>query len=294
MTDFFNIPETAIITFEAWSNLRVFIWDIDKIHFLPYLAPVRINFDFPHCLALRNSELHDKCIFFEQTYTFEEIGKHPEGISKVCHAGLVEWCIPIFLEHQVVSILYAGHRTAISSIPIDLTDPQPVSTNLPWDDDLHMPELVTQNEAALFMEGLRQLAARLQLWLLEAQTIVGKPPLLSRKNDLISRRNLILNFIYEKHTEQISLADLATYLHLSESRTSHVVKEACGRTFSTLLVEARIRSATTLLRHSQLSVSDVAHRCGILDSSRFFKLFKQETGVSPSAYRQQHWQLDRR
>ncbi len=293
MTDFFNIPETAIAAYEAWSHLRVFIWDIDKTHFLPYLPPIRMTLDYPHCLALRDTELHDKCIFFEQTYIFEEIGKHPEGVIKVCHANLLEWCIPIYLNHQVVSILYAGHRSAIADTPVDFHDPQPLSTNLPWAGSLQTPKRVEKSEAILLMEGLRQLAARLQLWLLEAQTITGKPSPLPRKNDLITRRNLILNFIYEKHTEQISLADLAEYLHLSQSRTSHVVKEACGQTFSTLLMETRIRSATSLLRHSQLPVSDIAYRCGILDPSRFFKLFKQETGLTPIAYRQQHWQLDR-
>ena len=60
-------------------------------------------------------------------------------------------CIPIYLNHQVVSILYAGHRSARADTPIDLYDPQPLSTNLPWQGSLQTPERINKNEATLLI-----------------------------------------------------------------------------------------------------------------------------------------------
>ena len=293
MNDFFQIPATAIAAFEAWSNLRVFVWDLDKVHLLPYLPPVHLHEKYPHCFALHGTPLREKCIIFERQLVFEEIGKYPEGIVKRCHAGLLEWVVPIMLNGRVVIILYAGQRLASDNDQVHIQDWQPASKELPWGDNLPTIQPVAAKVSQLYMEGLRQLAARIQLWLLEAQSIIGHTSIHTGPDTHITRRNFILNYIYQHHTEPITLADLAAQLHLSESRMAHVVKETCAQSFHALLIEARLRSATTLLRHSELPVADIAEQCGFNDLSRFYKRFKQKMGLTPIAYRRQRWYIDR-
>lgn len=289
MIDFFNTPETAITTFETWSGLQIFIWDLDETALTPYVLPARTQETYPHCITVQSRGLHHKCVAFEQHFVYGEIGNHPEGLTKVCHAGLLEWAVPIILEGRIIAILYAGQGLVGHNLRITLSDSQSGSTDLSWA-ATHPPlKLIDTAKSALYLEGLRQLAARLQLWLIEAQRIVGQSPHISPKSDWMTRRNVILNFIHQHHTERITMADLATLLHLSQSRTAHVVKEVCGQTFSNLVVAARIRSATTLLRYSQLSVSDIAYQCGFTDPSRFYKLFKQSMGMTPVTFRQQRW-----
>ncbi len=47
----------------------------------------------------------------------------------------------------------------------------------------------------------------------------------------------------------------------------------------------QVRYSMELLRNTQLSISDVAARCGFSSSSYFSKVFKDETGKSPSVWR---------
>lgn len=293
MSDFFNIPEQAIGTFEAWSQLHIFVWDLERQHFYPYLPPLRINTSYPHCIALQNSDLADKCALFERKYVFERLGQYPEGLTKVCHAGLVEWCMPIFLERRMVTILYAGQHTRSPSLSVDLYDPQPTTDDFLFAKDLPLPELVSAERLALISEGLRQLAARLTQWLIEATAMAKRPFSPPSTSDLITRRNLILNFVHEHHTEPISLQALADHLHLSHSRVSHVVRETCGQSFSKLMTDARIRSSLELLVHTQLSVNEVAFKCGFRDPSYFFKCFKTAVGMTPRAYREHNRRLGR-
>ena len=296
MEDFFSVPEKAIIAFEKWSQLRIFFWDLEQTHFYPYLPPERCNYAYPHCQILQQSDLRHKCNYFEREYVLERLGQYPEGLTKICHAGLVEWCMPIFLERRLVTILYAGQHTVAVAALVDLYDPQPASHDIPWAETLSLPRQVSPERLELIAEGLRQLAARLTLWLQEAQELMYRPArTLPIAKDLVTRRNLILNFVHEHHTRKVSLQDLAVHLNLSRSRTAHVVREACGQSLSQLIATVRLRSARGLLSNSELTVHEVAQQCGYGDASYFFKCFKADVGMTPQEYRhqQRHGQMPR-
>lgn len=287
MLDFFSVPERAICAFERWSKLHVVVYDLDETLLFPYLAPVHLRHAQPHCLAVKSTALKAKCDAFERDHLYTEIGNYPEGRVQICHAGLVEWVTPVLLEGRLALILFAGQRLPGSNLQMFVRDPSRPSRDLPWDETMALPAVVDEAESQLYLEGLQQLAARLQLWLMEAANFIGTPLQRPNSNDLTSRRNFILRYIHMHHRKPITLADLATKLGLSESRMAHVVKESCGKSFGTLLTEARVRSAATLLRHARLSVTEVALQCGFSDPSRFHKVFKEHTGMTPMAYRKE-------
>jgi AraC family transcriptional regulator of arabinose operon len=108
-----------------------------------------------------------------------------------------------------------------------------------------------------------------------------------KDSDLVERRTLIHRFIHDRHKQAVRLADLAKALHLSESRAGHLVRDVCGATFLDLLQEARLRSAANLLRHTNLSVLDVATQSGFSEISHFHRHFKKRFGDSPLKYRKQ-------
>ncbi|MCB0062765.1 MAG: helix-turn-helix domain-containing protein [Caldilineaceae bacterium] len=287
MLDFFAVPEHAICAFERWSKLHVVIYDLDETLLFPYLAPVHLRHAQPHCLAVKSTALKAKCDAFERDHLYAEIGNYPDGRVQICHAGLVEWVMPVQLESRLVLIVLAGQRLPGNNLKTFDRDPACASHNLPWEETMVLPVVVDEEESQLYLEGLRQLAARLQLWLMEAAQFIGTPLQRPNSNDLSSRRDFILRYIHMHHRKAITLSDLATKLGLSESRVAHVVKESCGKSFGTLLTEARVRSAATLLRHARLSVTEVALQCGFSDPSRFHKVFKEHTGMTPMAYRKE-------
>ena len=84
---------------------------------------------------------------------------------------------------------------------------------------------------------------------------------------------------------EITLNDLADFLGLSHSRTSHVLKEEFGKTFNELLNASRIKRACDLLLTTQLSLKRIAHLSGFSNEYYFGRVFKKHTNLPPGAYR---------
>jgi AraC-like DNA-binding protein len=58
-----------------------------------------------------------------------------------------------------------------------------------------------------------------------------------------------------------------------------------GISFRAYLLRVRLERAKHLLAHRRASITEVAQAVGFGDLPRFDKLFKRDTGVTPSTYR---------
>jgi AraC-like DNA-binding protein len=68
----------------------------------------------------------------------------------------------------------------------------------------------------------------------------------------------------------------------------HYFKSRTGRSYFDFLIEVRIEHACKLLREENESVSTISANSGFNNLSNFNRYFKQQTGKSPTAYRQQY------
>ena len=66
------------------------------------------------------------------------------------------------------------------------------------------------------------------------------------------------------------------------------VKKETGKTLSEYIRSKRIEFASQLLLDTNLQVQTIAFHCGIMDVQYFSKIFKKETGLTPSEYRISH------
>jgi transcriptional regulator GlxA family with amidase domain len=83
-----------------------------------------------------------------------------------------------------------------------------------------------------------------------------------------------------------SMEELAAKLELSPRTLNRRFRRATGLTPLAYLQSQRIASAKDLLRHSNLSVGDIAWQVGLHDVSYFSQLFKRHSGMSPLRYRE--------
>jgi two-component system response regulator YesN len=103
--------------------------------------------------------------------------------------------------------------------------------------------------------------------------------------DLISR---CLAYIGENLSRPLSLVETAEQSGLSGSYFSSWFKEKTGENFSDYLIRKRIKLARELLdTHPELRIYEIAAQCGISNEKYFSRLFKAQTGRSPSEYRKE-------
>ncbi|MGM9713383.1 MAG: AraC family transcriptional regulator [Prevotella sp.] len=96
----------------------------------------------------------------------------------------------------------------------------------------------------------------------------------------------VMEFV-EQHigNADIDIDQMAQYAAVSRSQLNHKLKQLMGVTPSEMIREARIKRACMLLRESDMSVNEIAYRCGFSDPKYFSKCFKASKGCSPTAFR---------
>lgn len=96
---------------------------------------------------------------------------------------------------------------------------------------------------------------------------------------------MVIQYIHEKYSEPIHIQTIADYCGLDRSYLSKIFKTATGQTPQRYLVEHRMKRAKELLLKTDLPVRHVGFSVGYNDPLAFSKVFKQETGHSPSEFR---------
>ncbi len=90
-----------------------------------------------------------------------------------------------------------------------------------------------------------------------------------------------------EHLEQpLRISDLAGYVKLSSRNLNRRFKSATGSSPQAYLQSQRISNAKELLRHSNLSISEVAWKVGLQDAGYFSRLFRQRCEITPLQYRE--------
>lgn len=85
----------------------------------------------------------------------------------------------------------------------------------------------------------------------------------------------------------LRVQDCADAQHLHPQYLSSVIKIKTGKSIGTWINEKTIIEAKAMLRHSSLSIKEVAYRLGFAESTHFSAYFRKHTGLSPVRYRQQ-------
>nr|WP_288867442.1 response regulator [uncultured Blautia sp.] len=100
-----------------------------------------------------------------------------------------------------------------------------------------------------------------------------------------SMMDKIIREIQERYTENITLSGLAEAYGISTGYLSSQLKAELGLSFSKYITSKRIQKAKELLADESLSVESIAEQTGYNDYFYFIKVFKKNTGISPSKYR---------
>ena len=112
-------------------------------------------------------------------------------------------------------------------------------------------------------------------------------------NDLISDDErslgvLIQNYVQRNIGSKITLGDLSWNLHCSTVTLTEHFKREFGMTIMQYVAKERMKYAEELLLEGELSVHDIAEKCGYPDVEYFSRNFKSVHGVSPREWKKQN------
>lgn len=224
------------------------------------------------CCAFCRKYFSHKCIEHCRWQAMQEAARRQEPFLSRCYAGAVEIVMPVIVRNEHAATAFIGtFRYDHWQIPENWSDARREAyLNLPvWQEEragklLRILEMFCAT-ALNFAENDR----------LAQQSLAGLP-------------GEILKFFQTSlGSREVSLGDLAEKLHLSQSRTSHILQNEFHKSFSKLLAEARIARACKMLADTRLSLYSIATACGFRNVYYFARVFKQQTGIPPGQYRRQ-------
>ncbi|MEK3884984.1 response regulator [Paenibacillus sp. PL2-23] len=94
-------------------------------------------------------------------------------------------------------------------------------------------------------------------------------------------------FIRSRLQEELKVADIAEYVHLSSSYFANLFKKVTGTTVLQFITQHRMNEAKAMLLDGQ-QVQEVSLTLGYEDRRSFSDTFKKHIGMTPSEFRQQY------
>jgi two-component system response regulator YesN len=116
--------------------------------------------------------------------------------------------------------------------------------------------------------------------------------IVSNKNNAVNGANSkvinqIIDYIKEHYQEKdICLDTIANNVHLTPAYVSTMFKKANNINISDYIIKVRIERAKYLLMNTDMKTYEISEAIGYINSQYFSVLFKRNTGVSPTEYRQ--------
>ena len=92
-------------------------------------------------------------------------------------------------------------------------------------------------------------------------------------------------FIEANYAQALTLETMAAHVSLNREYFCRLFRQHAGKTPMKYLQDVRIYHAKLLLVSEELSVEEVAGRCGFRDLSYFYSVFKKHTGQSPRQFK---------
>ncbi len=95
------------------------------------------------------------------------------------------------------------------------------------------------------------------------------------------------DYIVQNHDRDLSIADVAGYVFLSQGYFARAFRDETGMNPMTFLMHVRVDHACKLLEQKDIKVSGIATQVGFASPQRFNAAFRKHMGMTPMQYRRQ-------
>ena len=103
----------------------------------------------------------------------------------------------------------------------------------------------------------------------------------------------VIDYLNQHYDKSVTLADAANLANMTEVSFSRFFKLNTGTSFMDNLLEIRLGHASRLLIDTNLTISQIAFRCGFNNISNFNRLFKKKKNCTPKDFREDYSNINR-
>jgi AraC-like DNA-binding protein len=212
----------------------------------------------------------------------EEAQLEPKTLK--CFAGLCDSSVPIRVGENLVAFLQTGQ--VLLHQPSKKQFAQTTRQLLKFGTDVDLKKL----EEAFFQSRVvskKQYESILRLLTIFAQHLAILSNQLVVKEEhaeapAISRARA---YITEKHSDDLSLDEVAKAVNMSAFYFCKMFKKATGMTFTDYLARVRVEKVRNLLLNPHKRISEAAFEAGFQSLSQFNRVFRKIAGEAPTVYR---------
>ncbi|AEF82585.1 PocR ligand-binding domain-containing protein [Leadbettera azotonutricia] len=262
-------------SFHRISNVRSGFFDPDGKEIIAYPEP---RSDF--CKLIRADNRGETACRRCDLASYHYAVSHHGLYIYQCHAGLTEAIAPILGSgEERIGYLMIGQIQPPLGEDRARQWEEICGKVKPLHTDLSKLKAAYQKLPSIKMDQLRASANVLQA----LATYVWLDNYIRVQNEPLSAQ--VQKYIAEHIAEPLSLSLLMEHFKVGKTSLCKNIKSDLNLTVGELIRSVRIEEAKNLLHSSNKPVARIAEDVGIPDFNYFTKVFKEETGVTPTIYR---------
>ena len=270
----FNIEKLNVLLSDFYNltGLTISVWDSDynQLSYQPHDMPT-------FCRLIKSTQLGNKRCFECDKELCRKTIETGQPLTHRCHVGLIDTAIPIKFKNHILGFLMFGQ-----AIPSETTEDinsllKQISSELNLDESLLRE---SYKHLAKYQSNLIESAANIlkmatrYLWLSDLIKIDN--------NDLIEK---IDHYIHTNIYKKITVEDICKEVNISKNKLYSLTKTRLHTTIGDYILKTRLNTAKRLLTDTDLPIYTIAFSIGIAEYNYFTKIFKKNTGFTPSQYR---------
>lgn len=198
-----------------------------------------------------------------------------------CHAGLTESIAPLYLGNIVIGYLLFGHVFSYPSHAKGWEQIQQLCKNYAIDMDAlkaacYERPIISDDYITSASHILEAVASYLCLERMVALRQQELPVLIDE-------------YISAHFSENINALSICEEFKIGKTQLYEIASQSYGVGIAEHIRNLRIKKARTLLlEYPDLSIAEIASKCGFSDYNYFITVFKRLTGMSPKIYQKNH------
>jgi AraC-like DNA-binding protein/ligand-binding sensor protein len=236
----------------------------------------------PLCLAIQSDPAgHAACAATDRLHG-ARAAKLEKGVHYLCHAGLIDFCLPVFVDGKHIATVGCGQ--VLPEAPSEVGFRRFLARNR------HLKAERGRLRRAYFAspwmsEEKRQAVFRLLSfftdYFCEAGARLKGMTRPAERPDI----DVAIKFIQHHFREPIGLADASRRAGMSPAYFSSIFRKTTGVPFARYLQQVRVNEVRRLLTSTDMSVTEIAFGSGFNSLTHFNRVFQKHAKCAPSAYR---------